>query len=109
LFRTLGSHYKDPISSIGRLLGEKPVFSLDELAGVAQETDLKELVSSVKAAETKLNELRIEISQHKVNAEILSNIRNFPYPLSVLGEGTHTLKGVLGTLSTTQLDVLKED
>jgi V/A-type H+-transporting ATPase subunit I len=110
LFRTLGSHYTDPVSSIGRMLGEKPAFSLDELSELAQETDLKELVSSVKTTESKLNELRIEISQLKVNAGILSNIRGFPYPLSVLrGEGTRTLKGVLGTLSAAQLDTLRED
>ncbi|MDR2178888.1 MAG: V-type ATP synthase subunit I [Synergistaceae bacterium] len=109
LFRTLGSHYTDPVSSIDRLLGERQVFSLDELAQIAQETDLKELVSSVKTTEAKLNELRIEISQHKVNAGILSKIKGFPYPLSVLGEGTRTLKGVLGTLSAAQSEALKQD
>ncbi|MDR1979635.1 MAG: V-type ATP synthase subunit I [Synergistaceae bacterium] len=109
LFRALGSHYKDPVSSIDRLLGEKPSLSLEELAQIAQETDLKELASSVKTTETKLNELRIETAQLKTNAGILSKIRGFPHPLSVLGEGTRTLKGVLGTLSTAQANTLKED
>ncbi|MDR1623087.1 MAG: V-type ATP synthase subunit I [Synergistaceae bacterium] len=109
LFRALGSHYTDPVSSIGRMLGEKPVFSLDELGELAQETDLKELASSVKTTESKLNELRIEISQLKVTAGVLSNIKDFPYPLSVLREGTQTLKGVLGTFSIAQLDVFRED
>ena len=107
LFRTLGSYYTDPMSSIDRMLGEKPVFSLDALTQTAKETDLKEWVASVKTTEAKLNELRIEISQLKVNVGILSNIKGFPYPLSVLREGTRTVKGVLGTL--TSLDALKED
>ncbi|MDR1376100.1 MAG: V-type ATP synthase subunit I [Synergistaceae bacterium] len=109
LSRVLGSHYTDPTSSLDRLLGERPVLSLDELTRIAQETDLKELASSVKTLEAKLNELRIEVSQLKTNAEILSKIKGFPYPLAVLREGTLTLKGVLGTLSAGQLDALKED
>ncbi|MDR1379680.1 MAG: V-type ATP synthase subunit I [Synergistaceae bacterium] len=108
LLRALGSYYVDQMSSLDRLLGEKPVLSLNELAQIAQKTDLEKLASSIKIMEAKLNELHIEISQLQANAGILSQIKGFPYPLSVLREGTLTLKGVLGTLASAQVDVLKE-
>jgi V/A-type H+-transporting ATPase subunit I len=98
LFRALGGHYTDPVSSLDRMLGERPSLSLAELAKTARETDLEHLASSVKKAEAELNELRIEVSQLHANAAILSNIKGLPYTLDILGEGTNTLKGVLGTL-----------
>ncbi|MDR3230502.1 MAG: V-type ATP synthase subunit I [Synergistaceae bacterium] len=109
LFRSLGNHYTDPISSIDRMLGEKPRLSLKELAQAAQKTDLKELASSVKMAETTLNELRLEISQLKANAGILSRIADFPCSLDVLGNGTRTLKGVMATLTVDQATALAGD
>jgi V/A-type H+-transporting ATPase subunit I len=109
LFRSLGGHYVDPVPSLDRMWGKKPLLSLAELAQTAQKTDLKELASSVKKTEAALNELRIEATQLKANAEILSKIQDFPYPLSILGEGTRTLKGVLGTLSAEHLEILKGD
>ncbi|MCL2010834.1 MAG: hypothetical protein FWG71_09885, partial [Synergistaceae bacterium] len=98
LFRALGGYYVDPVSSLNRMLGEKPPLSFAELARTALETDLEKLASSAKNAESKLNELRTEASQLTVNASILSKIKDLPYSLYILGDGTNTLKGVLGTL-----------
>ncbi len=109
LFRALGSYYTDPVSSIDRLLGERPVLSLTELADTAQKTDLGELASSVKKMETTLNELRLEISQLKANASILRNIEDFPYSLDVLGEGTRTLRGIMGFLVAEQMEPFRAE
>jgi V/A-type H+-transporting ATPase subunit I len=109
LFRALGGYYKDPVSSIDRLLGERPALSLTELAKTAQETDLQELVSSVKERETRLNELRVEAAQLTTTAGILAKISDFPYSLSVFGEGTRVLKGLLGTLPVKGAEILKND
>jgi len=109
LFRALGGYYTDPVPALDRMLGEKQALSLAELTRMAQKTDLKGLASSARKAETTLNELRTETSQLKASMEILSHIKDFPYTLDVLGEGTHTLKGVLGTLAADRLSALKED
>ncbi|MDR1731179.1 MAG: V-type ATP synthase subunit I [Synergistaceae bacterium] len=109
LFHTLGGYYKDPVSSVDRMLGEKPLLSLAELTKTAQKTDLKGLASSVKKAETALNELRIEVSQLEADTGVLSKIGDFPYTLDVIGEGTRTLKGVLGTLPAERVAELKKE
>jgi V/A-type H+-transporting ATPase subunit I len=90
------------------MLGEKPVLSMTELERTAGETDLRKLALSVKAMETALNDLRVEASQHAIDAHILSKIADFPYSLNILGDGTRTVKGVLGTLTEGQLEALTE-
>ena len=104
LFRALGSCYTDPVSSLDRLLGERPVFSITELAETAQKTDLGELASSVKKMEATLNELRLEISQLTANASILRNIKDFPYSLDILGDGSRTVRGISGFLPAEQVE-----
>jgi V/A-type H+-transporting ATPase subunit I len=108
LFRALKAHYVDPVSSLSRALGDKPSFSLAELARKARETDLEKLASSVKNAESNLNELRIEVSQSTANASILSKIKDLPYSLDILGAGTRTLKGALGTLPVARTGALTD-
>ena len=113
LFRALGGYYADPVSSIDRLLGERPILSTTELEQLAQETDLGHWASSVKKMEQTLSELRLEMSQLKADESILSHIGTFPYSLDILnpsetpGSGTKTLKAVLGTLKAEQLEDLK--
>ncbi|MDR2528523.1 MAG: V-type ATP synthase subunit I [Synergistaceae bacterium] len=109
LFRALASRYNDPVPTLDRLLGDKPALSMAELVETARKTDLKELTASVKKMETALNELRLETSQLKTNAGILSKIADCPYPLNVFTEGTRTLKGVLGSLLIAQTATLAED
>ncbi|MDR1875801.1 MAG: V-type ATP synthase subunit I [Synergistaceae bacterium] len=107
LFRSIGGHYTDPVSSIDRMLGEKPVLSMTELAQAADKTDLKTLAASVRKMETQLNALRLEASQLKTNASILSLLRDFPYPLSVLGDGTKTLKGLFAVFPADALEAFR--
>lgn len=107
LFRTLENRYADPVSSIDRLLGEKPVLSATDLTRLARETDLEGLAAAVKKLEQKLNELRLEAAQARANETLLSHIRTFPYALDVLDTGTQTTKAVLGYLQRPQLESLK--
>lgn len=109
LFRSLGNHYTDPVSSLDRMMGERPVLSVTELARLAQESDLGNLAAAVKKLETNLNELRLEISQHKGAASTLAHIRTFPYPLSILSTGTRTLKGLLASMPSAQLAGFKAE
>jgi V/A-type H+-transporting ATPase subunit I len=57
--------------------------------------------------EARLNELRLTASQAKANASLLSLVKDFPYPLDVLGEGTRTLKGIFGVLPADALENFK--
>lgn len=108
LFRALNSHYTDPVSSLDRLLGEKPIQSLTELAQLAKNTSLEEIVSSVKNLEQALTETQLKMSQLKAGLTVLSMIPTFPYTLDILGQGTHTVKGVLGSLPNNQLEAFTQ-
>ncbi|GHS99074.1 V-type ATP synthase subunit I [Synergistales bacterium] len=109
LFRTLGSFFIDPISSFDRMLGERPVLSMADMAAMAATTDLGKISARVKDLEVALSETRVASSQHKVNKDLLLKLKDFPYSLSVVGDGTRSLKGVVGTLRQDQLDSLIED
>jgi V/A-type H+-transporting ATPase subunit I len=109
LFRSLGPYFADPVSSIDRMLGNKPAFSFAELTRLAGLTDLAKTAAVVRDLEAELNELRVEVSQHKADEVILTKLADFPYSLDVVGDGTRTLKGVVGTLAEERLEPLRED
>ena len=107
LMRSLSPHFVDPIPSLDRMLGERPEVSIEELAKLSEQTDLKIICEKTRAIEQKLAQNRLELSQAKTNRAILDNLDFFQYPLSILTEGTKTLKGVIGTVKTENAKKLK--
>ena len=108
LLRTLSGRYDDPIPSLDRLLGERPIVSMANLDRLARETDLTEAASAVRQKEHEINELKLEAAQIKSTQALVSSLNFFPFPLSVLTEGTRTVRGVAGTVKTDQLDAFKD-
>lgn len=107
LMRALTPHYQDPISSLDRMLGERPVVSMSELSQLASETDLSSVCAKVRDIERETGEVRMELSQARTNRSLLARLSFLPYSLSALTEGTRTLKGVAGTVKAEQLSAFK--
>ena len=107
LIRTLTPHYVDPVPSLDRMLGERPEVTMSELENLAAQTDLKKLCDDVRNAEREAGEVKTSLTQSRNNLEILGKLGFFNYPLSVITEGTKTVKGVIGTVKLENLDGLK--
>ncbi|MBQ3694939.1 MAG: V-type ATP synthase subunit I [Synergistaceae bacterium] len=98
LSRTLNPHYVDPIPALDRMLGERPEATMNELAELASQTDLKKICEEVREIEHETGDVRAKLSEARMNESLLSSLEFFPYPLSVITEGTRTLTGLVGTL-----------
>ena len=98
LSRTLTPHYVDPVPALDRMLGERPEVTMSELKELAEQTDLKAVCDKTRAVEHETGEVRLKLSEARLNMSILSSLDFFPYPLSVITEGTKTLTGLIGTL-----------
>lgn len=107
LMRTLTPHFKDPVSSVDRMLGERPVVTMADLARLARETDLGGACVKVRDVEHKLGEARLELSQARADSALLDGLAFFPHPLSALTEGTRTLTGAAGTIKVEQISAFK--
>ena len=107
LSRTLTPHYVDPVPALDRMLGERPEVTMTEFAELASKTDLKAVCDKTRAVERETAEVRQKLSEARTNAEILSSLEFFPYPLSVLTEGTKTLAGLVGTVKPGNVSGLK--
>ena len=107
LIRTLTPHFDDPIPSLDRMLGERPEVTMNELENLAAQTDLKKLCEEVRNVERETGEVKTGLTQAKNNKDLLSNLAFFDFPLSVVTEGTKTVKGVVGTAKTELLDGLR--
>ena len=60
LMRTLTPHFKDPVSSVDRMLGERPVVPMSDLSRLARETDLGGVCAKVRGIEHRLGEARLD-------------------------------------------------
>ncbi|MBR1672583.1 MAG: V-type ATP synthase subunit I [Fretibacterium sp.] len=107
LMRTLTPHFNDPISSLDRTLGERPVVSMSDLSKLAHETDLSSICTKVRGLEHETGEVRLELSQARANQGLLEAFSFLPCPLSAVTEGTRTLAGVAGTVKADQLEAFK--
>ncbi|MDO4786105.1 MAG: V-type ATP synthase subunit I [Fretibacterium sp.] len=107
LLRTLSGRYRDPIPSIDRLLGERPVVSMANLSRLARETDLAGVSATVRQKEHEINELRAEASQLRTNQSLLDSLGFFPHSLSLLTEGTRTVRGIAGTVKAEQFEAFR--
>ena len=107
LMRTLSGRYEDPTPSLDRLLGERPIVSMANLDRLARETDLAGAAAAVRQKEQEINELRTEVTQLKAAQALISSLDFFPCPLSVLTEGTRTVRGVAGTVKAEQFNTFK--
>ena len=98
LSRTLTPHYVDPIPALDRMLGERPEVTMTELEELAAHTDLKAVCDKTRAVEHETGDNRLKLSDARNTALVLSSLEFFPYPLSVITEGTKTLTGTIGTI-----------
>ncbi len=98
LSRTLTPHYVDPIPALDRMLGERPEVTMPELAELSSQTDLKKICEQVRGIEHETGDVRMKLSEARMNVSLLSSLGFFQYPLSVITEGTRTLTGLVGTL-----------
>ena len=107
LMRALTPHFNDPVPSLDRMLGEKPVMSMSELSQLAHDTDLSGAAQKVRGLEHELGEVRLELSQARANQALLANYSFFPYELAVITEGTRVLAGAAGVVKSEQLEAFK--
>ena len=107
LNRTLTPHYVDPIPALDRMLGERPEVTMSELEQLAAQTDLKKICDNTRAVEHETGEVRLKLSEARLNSSILSALEFFDYPLSVITEGTRTLTGLIGTLKAENVNEFK--
>jgi V/A-type H+-transporting ATPase subunit I len=98
LSRTLTPHYVDPIPALDRMLGERPEVTMNELAELSSQTDLKAICEHVREIEHETGDVRLKLSEARMNESLLSSLEFFPYTLSVITEGTRTLTGLVGTI-----------
>ena len=103
LNRTLTPHYVDPIPALDRMLCERPEVTMTELEELATTTDLKAICDTVRAVEHETGEVRLKLSEAKLNDTILSSLGFFDYPLSIFTEGTRTLTALAGTIKAENL------
>ena len=107
LTRTLTPHYVDPVPSLDRMLGERPDVTMTELAELASQTDLKAVCERTRKIEHETGEVRLKLSEARMNVALLTSLDFFPYPLSVITEGTRTLTGLAGTIKAENVGGLK--
>ena len=107
LNRTLTPHYVDPVPALDRMLGERPEVTMSELEELASKTDLKKICDNTRAVEHETGEVRLKLSEARLNSSILSALEFFDYPLSVITEGTRTLTGLVGTLKAENVNEFK--
>ena len=107
LTRTLTPHYVDPVPALDRMLGERPDVTMADLEDLAAHTDLKAVCDSVRAVERETGDARLKLSEARLNVSLLSALAFFPYPLSVITEGTRTVTGFIGTLKAPNVSGFK--
>ena len=107
LTRTLTPHYVDPIPALDRMLGERPEATMSELEELAAATDLKAVCESTRSIEQETGSVRTRLSEARTNVSLLSGLEFFPYPLSIITEGTRTVTGLIGTLKAANVSGFK--
>ena len=104
LLRILEPHYVDEISSIARSFGERPEFPLRHLASASDSFEVKERAEEVRALERKLVEIRSDISQTDGYLTFLDELKDMPYPMSLMSSGTEIVSGIMGTIPVEKID-----
>ena len=107
LTRTLSPLYVDPVPALDRMLGERDEVTMSELEQLAAKTDLKAISESIRSIEQEIGEVRTKLSEARSNSLLLSGLKFFAYPLSVVTEGTRTLTALIGTIKAENLSGLK--
>ena len=97
LTRYLAPYYKDPVGTLGRMLGERDDVSVEKLAALADKVDAGNLAAEARKRERRLTELRSDMQQIKSLQQTLSGLGNFEPPLSMITEGSQMVAGFLGT------------
>ena len=107
LTRTLTPHYVDPVPALDRMLGERPDVTMTELEELAAKTDLKAVCEKTRETERETGDVRVKLSEARMNVSLLSALSFFPYPLSVITEGTRTVTGLTGTIKAANISGFK--
>ena len=79
LLRTLSSHYVDPVPALDRMLGERPDVTMAELEELAAQTDLKAVCDSVRTVEHETGDVRLKLSEARMNVSLLSALSRYPH------------------------------
>ena len=103
LLRFLEPHYKDPVSSLDRSLGERPIFSMEELEKLSAGTNVGDIAARMHSLESRLMAVRSEVSQNIGQLDLLKKFLDFPYPMEFLSCGTERVRGISGTLPVASL------
>lgn len=103
LLRFFEPFYEDSVPPMARALGERPDFSVEELASLAEKTDLLQLAEHIRTLERRLIEIRSEITQIDSTKAILSHITELPYSLELVSRGTRFVGGFVGMLPVEQI------
>ena len=74
---------------------------------LVRETDLAEVSAAVRQKEHEINELRAEASQLRTYQGLLDSLGFFPHSLSLLTEGTRTVRGIAGTVKAEQFEAFR--
>ena len=106
LTRTLSPLYVDPVPALDRMLGERDEVTMSELEQLAAKTDLKAVSESIRSLEHEIGEVKSKLSEARTNSLLLSDLKFFAYPLSVITEGTRTLTALIGTIKAENLSGL---
>lgn len=108
LTRFLAPYYKDPVGSLGRMLGERDDMSFEELACRTSGVNVKSMADEVRLKERRQTEVKSEIQQALGLRSTLTGLREFKMPLSMVTEGSRMVAGFLGTGRPEQLAAWKD-
>lgn len=103
LTRFLTPYYQDPVGGLARMLGERDDVTVEKLAELSAQVDVKAMADEVRKRERRQTELRSEVQQVKGLQQILAGLSTFEMPLSMITEGSRMVAGFLGTGRPEQL------
>lgn len=103
LSRTLTPHFKDPVSSMDRMLGEKTPVVMSDLKTLADKTDLNAVCARVRDVERSITETKTELGTARTGLALLKALNFFPWPLAAISEGTKTLAALAGVVKAEDL------
>lgn len=107
--RSLKPFYEDPNGGIGRMLGDRPTFNMQQLKATAQSVDVEGLLGQLREKERKLAELKTAQTNDRNLLQTLYGMTDLPVPLTLVHQGTDKVGAFLATGSPEALTDWKVD
>jgi len=98
LLRFLEPFYTEERGALERMLSDKPGETLAALSELSDSTETEEITIQTRKLEKRLAEIRSNLSQITTQITLLTEISDFPYPLSFVSPGTDRICGFAGTI-----------